>query len=84
MPKNKSLDLISGDRTSPNQGKIQSTFLQSVLSNKLTVALVLVVLDTGVMAYNANPVPSSTRFRLGDYSAIVDGSKGGVLLLLTH
>jgi len=81
LPKDKSLDLISSDMTSPNQGKIQSTFLQSVLSlsNKLTVALVLVVLGTGVMAYNANPVPSSTLFRLGDYSAILDGSKGGVV-----
>merc|ERR1712238_398205 len=71
LPKDKSLDLISSDMTSPNQGKIQSTFLQSVLSlsNKLTVAL----------AYNANPVPSSTLFRLGDYSAILDGSKGGVV-----
>merc|ERR1712238_139787 len=75
----KSLYLISVDMASPNQGKIQSTFLQSVLSNKLTVALVLVVLGTGVMAYNATPVPSSTLFRLGDYSAIRDGSKGGVV-----
>jgi len=77
--KDKSLDLalISGDMTTSNQGKIQSTFLQSVHSNKLFVTLVLVVLATGVMAYTANPVPSSNKFRLGDYAAIVDGSKGG-------
>jgi len=79
LPKDKSPDLISGDMSSPNQGKIQSTLLQSVLSNNLTVASVLVVLGTGVMAYNTNPVPSSTLFRLGDYSAILDGSKGGVV-----
>merc|ERR1712238_208895 len=77
--KEQSLDLalISGDMTTPNQGKSQSTFLQSVLSNKFIVVLVLVVLATGIMAYNATPVPSSNRFRLGDYAAIVDGSKGG-------
>jgi len=79
--KDKSLDLapISGNMTTSNQGKIQSTFLQSVLSNKLFVVLVVVVLGTGLMAYNANPVPSSSQFRLGDYAAIVDGSKGGGL-----
>jgi len=77
--KDKSLDLalISGDMTTPNQVKNQSTFLQSVLSNKFTVVLVVVVLGTGLMAYNTNPVPSSNQFRLGDYAAIVDGSKGG-------
>merc|ERR1712238_64095 len=77
--KDKSLDLalISGNMTTPNQGKIQSTFLQSVLSNKFIVVLVVVVLGTGLMAYNANPVPSSNQFRLGDYAVIVDGSKGG-------
>jgi len=77
--KEKSVDLalISGDMTTPNQGKSQSTFLQSVLSNKFIVTLVVVVLATGVMAYNATQVPSSNRFRLGDYAAIVDGSKGG-------
>jgi len=77
--KDKSLDLapISGNMTTPGQGKIQSTFLQSVLSNKFSVLLVVVVLGTGLMAYNANPVPSSNLFRLGEYTAIVDGSKGG-------
>jgi len=77
--KDKSLDLtlLSGHMTTPNQGKIQSTFLQSVLSNKLLITLVVVVLGTGVVAYNANPVPSSNQFRFGDYAAIVDGSKGG-------
>jgi len=68
---------ISGNMTTSNQGKIQSTFLQSVLSNKLFVVLVVVVLGTGLMAYNANPVPSSSQFRVGDYAANVDGSKGG-------
>jgi len=63
----------------PSQGKVQSTFLQSVLSNKLVVAFVVVVLGTGLMAYNANPVPASSQFRLGNYAAIVDGSKGGGL-----
>jgi len=29
------------------------------------------------MAYNANPVPASSQFRLGNYAAIVDGSEGG-------
>jgi len=79
--KEKSLDhaLISGDMTTTNQGKIQSSFLGTVGSNKFFVALVLVVLATGVMAYTANPVASSNQFRLGDYSAIVDGSKGGVV-----
>jgi len=78
LPKDKSLDLISGDMTTPNQGKIQSTFFQIVRSNKFAVALVLVVLATGVVAYTTNPtVPSSNQFRLGDYAAIVDGSKGG-------
>eukprot|EP00751_Fragilariopsis_kerguelensis_P043872 CAMPEP_0170994248 /NCGR_PEP_ID=MMETSP0736-20130129/10841_1 /TAXON_ID=186038 /ORGANISM="Fragilariopsis kerguelensis, Strain L26-C5" /LENGTH=132 /DNA_ID=CAMNT_0011420091 /DNA_START=80 /DNA_END=478 /DNA_ORIENTATION=+ len=77
--KDKSLDLalISGDMTIPSQGKIQSTFLQSVLSNKFTVAFVVVLLGTGLMAYNINPVPPSNRFSLGEYAAIVDGSKGG-------
>jgi len=75
----KSLELasIADNMTAPSQGKIQSTFLQSVLSNKLFVVLVVVVLGTGLMAYNANPVPASIKFRLGDYAAIVDGSKGG-------
>merc|ERR1712238_533135 len=71
------LALISNDMTTPNQGKTQSTFLQTVRSNKFFVTLVAVVLATGIMAYTATPVPSSTQFRLGDYSAIVDGSKGG-------
>jgi len=77
--KDKSLDLalISGDMTSPNQGKIQSTFLQSVLNNKFVVVLVVVLLGTGLVAYHAKPVPSSNQFHLGDYAAIVDGSKGG-------
>eukprot|EP00751_Fragilariopsis_kerguelensis_P002275 CAMPEP_0170810068 /NCGR_PEP_ID=MMETSP0733-20121128/34392_1 /TAXON_ID=186038 /ORGANISM="Fragilariopsis kerguelensis, Strain L26-C5" /LENGTH=104 /DNA_ID=CAMNT_0011165863 /DNA_START=126 /DNA_END=437 /DNA_ORIENTATION=+ len=77
--KEKSLDLapISGDTTIPRQSKIQSTFLQSVLTNKFFIALVVVVLGTGLLAYNANPVPSSDQFRLGDYAAIVDDSKGG-------
>mmetsp|Transcript_63543 Transcript_63543/g.71031 ORF Transcript_63543/g.71031 Transcript_63543/m.71031 type:complete len:125 (-) Transcript_63543:89-463(-) len=77
--KDKSLDLTltSGDMTTPSQGKIQSTFLQSVLSNKFAVAFVVVLLGTGLMAYNANPVPPASQFRLGDYAAIVDDSKGG-------
>mmetsp|Transcript_63546 Transcript_63546/g.71034 ORF Transcript_63546/g.71034 Transcript_63546/m.71034 type:complete len:120 (-) Transcript_63546:177-536(-) len=69
--------LTSGDMITPSQGKIQSTFLQSVLSNKFAVAFVVVLLGTGLMAYNANPVPPASQFRLGDYAAIVDGSKGG-------
>jgi len=79
--KDKSLDLalISGDMTTPSQGKIQSTFLQSVLSNKFTVAFVVVLLGTGLMAYNANPIASSNQPHFGDYAAIVDGSKGGGL-----
>jgi len=77
--KNKSLDLapISGNMTTPSQGKIQSTFLQSVLSNKFFVLLVVVVLGTGLVAHNANPVPTSNQFRLGDYAANLNGSKGG-------
>merc|ERR1712194_444667 len=77
--KDKSLDLAltSGDMTTPSQGKIQSTFLQSVLSNKFAVAFVVVILGTGLMAYNANPVPPASQFRLGDYAAIVDGGEGG-------
>jgi len=77
--KDQSLDLapISGNMTTPIQGKIQSTFLQSVRSNKFFIALVVVVFGAGLMAYNANQVPSSIQFRLGDYAAIVDGSKGG-------
>jgi len=79
--KDKSVDLalISGDMTTPNQGKSQSTFLQTVCSNKFFVTLVAVVLATGIKAYTATPVPASTQFHLGDYSAIVDGSKGGVI-----
>jgi len=77
--KDNSLDLAltSGNTTTPNQGKIQSTFVQSVRSNKFFVTLVLVVLATGVMAYNANPVASSNQLRVGNYAANVDGSKGG-------
>jgi len=77
--KDKSLDLavLSGNITTTNQGKIQSTFLQSVLSNKFFVTLVVVVLGTGVMAYNANSVASSNQFRLSNSAASVDGSKGG-------
>mmetsp|Transcript_13441 Transcript_13441/g.15189 ORF Transcript_13441/g.15189 Transcript_13441/m.15189 type:complete len:138 (-) Transcript_13441:194-607(-) len=80
--KEKSLDLalISGDMTTPNQGKIQSTFLQSVRKNKFFVKLVAVVLAIGIMAYNTNPVPSSNQFRVGNYAAIVDGSKGGGII----
>eukprot|EP00751_Fragilariopsis_kerguelensis_P015019 CAMPEP_0170780160 /NCGR_PEP_ID=MMETSP0733-20121128/13409_1 /TAXON_ID=186038 /ORGANISM="Fragilariopsis kerguelensis, Strain L26-C5" /LENGTH=124 /DNA_ID=CAMNT_0011123897 /DNA_START=71 /DNA_END=445 /DNA_ORIENTATION=- len=75
----KSLELasIADNMTAPSQGKIQSTFLQSVLSNKFFVTLVVVVLGTGVMAYNANPVASSNQFRLSNSAASVDGSKGG-------
>ena len=40
--------------------------------------MVFVVLATGVMAYTANPVASSNKFRLGDSAAIVDGSGGGI------
>jgi len=77
--KDKSLDLalLSGDMTTPNQGKIQSTFLQSALSNKIIVTFAIVVLATGLLAYNANPVPSSNQFRLGDFAGSVDGSTGG-------
>merc|ERR1712194_116135 len=77
--KSHDLALTSGDMTTPSQGKIQSTFLQSVLSNKFAVAFVVVLLGTGFMAYNANPVPPASQYRLGDYAAIVDGSKGGGL-----
>merc|ERR1719491_190866 len=55
----------------PSQSKIQSTFLQSVLSNKLVVAFVVVVLGTGLMAYNTNPVPPSNQFRLGEYAQLL-------------
>jgi len=77
--KDKSLDLapISGNMTTPSQGKIQSTFLQSVHSNKIIVTLVVVVLAIGLMAYNANPVASSNQLRVGNYAAILDRSKGG-------
>jgi len=77
--KDKSLDLavISGDMTTPNQGKIQSTFLQSVLSNKFAVAFVVVLLGTGLVAYNANPVPSSNQINLQEYAASDDGIKSG-------
>jgi len=80
--KEKSLDLalISGNMTTPNQGKIQSTFLQSVRNNKFFVTLVAVVLATGIMAYNTNPVSSSNQFRVGNYAVIVDGSKGGGII----
>merc|ERR1712238_616525 len=87
--KEKSVDLalISGDMITPNQGKSQSTFLQSVLSNKFTVVLVVVVLATGLMAYSVQypikhpiPVLSSYQFRLGDYAANVDGSEGGGII----
>jgi len=79
LSKDNSLDLapISGNVTTPSQGKIQSTFLQSVLSNKFVVVFVVVVLGTGLVAYNANPIHSSNQFHLRDYAAIVDGSKGG-------
>jgi len=60
-----------------NQSKINSTFFQSVLNNKFLVTMVVVVLGAGVMAYTANPVASSNQLHLGDYAAIVDGSKGG-------
>jgi len=66
--------------TTPNQGKIQSTFLQSVRNNKFFVTLVAVVLATGIMAYNTNPVSSSNQFRVGNYAVIVDGSKGGGII----
>jgi len=77
--KDKSLDLapISGNMNTPSQVKIQSTFLQSVLSNKFVVVLVVVVLGTCLVAYNANPIPSSSQFHLGNYAANVDGSNGG-------
>ena len=57
--------------------KIQSTFLQSVLSNTLFVVLAVVVLATGVMAYTANSVASFDQLHLGQYAAAVDGSKVG-------
>eukprot|EP00751_Fragilariopsis_kerguelensis_P006914 CAMPEP_0170803606 /NCGR_PEP_ID=MMETSP0733-20121128/30162_1 /TAXON_ID=186038 /ORGANISM="Fragilariopsis kerguelensis, Strain L26-C5" /LENGTH=111 /DNA_ID=CAMNT_0011157403 /DNA_START=74 /DNA_END=406 /DNA_ORIENTATION=- len=75
--KSHDLALISGNMTTPSQGKIQSTFLQTVLSNTFIVVLVVIVLVTGLVAYNANPVSSSNQFRLGHYAAIVDGNKGG-------
>jgi len=79
LSKDKSLDvaLTSGDMTIPSQGKIQSTFLQSVLSNKFAAVFVVVVLGTGLIAHNANPVPASSQFRSENYAAMVDGSKGG-------
>jgi len=79
LSKDESLDLapISGNMTTSNQGKIQSTFLQSVLSNKFSVALVVVVLGAGLVAYNVNPVSSSNQLRFGDYAANVNGSKNG-------
>jgi len=63
--------------TPAGDSNTSTTFLQSVLSNKFVVVLVVVVLGTGLMAYNANPVASSNQFRLGDSAASVDGSKGG-------
>jgi len=68
--KNNPLDptLPDGNTITTNQGKIQSTILQSIISNKMFVTLVVVVLFTGVMAFSANTVASA---------AIVDGSKGG-------
>ena len=71
------LTLISGNMTTLSQGKMQSTFFQSVLNNIFVVVLVVVVLGTGLVAYNANSVPSSNQYRLGNYAAIVDVSKGG-------
>merc|ERR1712238_464805 len=67
----------SGDMTTPNQGKIRSTFLQTIRSNKFFVILVAVVLATGIMAYNTNPVSSSNQFRSDDYAATLAGGKGG-------
>jgi len=64
--------------TPAGDSNTSTTFLQSVLSNKLFVVLVVVVLGTGLMAYNANPVPASSQFRLGNYAAIVDGGGGGI------
>jgi len=77
--KDQSLDLapISGNMTNPIEGKIQSTFLQSVRSNKFFIAFVVVVFGTALMAYNANRFPSSHQLRLGEFAASVDGSKGG-------
>mmetsp|Transcript_14482 Transcript_14482/g.16771 ORF Transcript_14482/g.16771 Transcript_14482/m.16771 type:complete len:126 (+) Transcript_14482:38-415(+) len=77
--KDQSLDIaqISGNMTTPIQGKIQSTFLQSGRSNNFFIVLVVVVFVTGLMAYNANPVTSFNQLRLGDYAATVGGSKGG-------
>jgi len=76
-PKDKSLDLAqgSGDMTTPNQDKIQSTFLQSVLSNKVVITSVLVVLATGVMAFSANPVAT--------YAATADVSITGGIPVVT-
>jgi len=67
--KNNSLDstLPSGNTITTNQGKIQSTILQSIVSSKMFVTLVVVVLFPGVMAYNANTDASA---------AIVNGTKG--------
>lgn len=59
-----------------NQGvNIQpSTFLQSVLLNKLLVTLVIVVLGVGLMAYAAtNPVATTTTSLLR-----LDGKGGGI------
>jgi len=47
--------------------------------DSVLVVVLVVVLGIGLVAYNANPVPSSNQFRLGDYAAIVDGNKGGVI-----
>jgi len=56
-----------------SSGKMQSTFLQLVLNNKLFVTLVVVVV--GMAYYSTTPVTSPYEF--GNYGAIVDGSKGG-------
>mmetsp|Transcript_26602 Transcript_26602/g.29815 ORF Transcript_26602/g.29815 Transcript_26602/m.29815 type:complete len:124 (+) Transcript_26602:71-442(+) len=56
-----------------SSGQMQSTFLKSVLNNKLVVTLVVVVV--GMAYYSTTPVTSPYEF--GDYGAIVDGSKGG-------
>ena len=72
------LALISDDMTTPNQSKIQSTFLQIVCSKKIVVTLIVVVLATGVLTYTTNSVAiSSHQLRVCDYAAIVDGSKSG-------
>jgi len=75
--KSHDLALISGNMTTPNQDKIQSTFLQSVLSNKFVITLVLVVLTTGAMAFSANPVANYATTADVSITGGITGTGGG-------